>query len=50
MIGTVKFYREENGYGFLVPETGGGKDIFVHVSEIHKSGLKEPLEIGAKAV
>jgi CspA family cold shock protein len=38
--GTVKWYNTEKGYGFIVPEDGGG-DIFVHVSAVEKAGLKK---------
>ena len=34
--GFVKFYKPDAGYGFIEPE-GGGKDAFVHVSEIEKA-------------
>lgn len=36
--GTVKWYNTTKGYGFIAPATGG-KDIFVHVSAVEKSGL-----------
>ncbi len=35
--GTVKFFNETKGFGFITP-SGGGQDIFVHVS-----GLKQPI-------
>lgn len=46
LSGTVKFFNEAKGYGFIVPD-GGGADIFVHVSAVQRSGLAL-LENGAK--
>jgi len=40
MLGTVKWFSKEKGYGFITPENGT-KDIFVHISGIVKSGLRE---------
>jgi cold shock protein len=37
-IGTVKFFNEEKGYGFIQPEDGG-KDSFVHISAVQASGM-----------
>jgi len=36
--GEVKFFNVTRGFGFIQPEDGG-KDIFVHISEVEKSGL-----------
>ena len=36
--GTVKWFNSTKGYGFLAPDDGG-KDIFVHISQVEKSGL-----------
>lgn len=38
-IGTVKFFNETKGYGFIQPEDGG-KDVFVHISAVERSGLR----------
>jgi CspA family cold shock protein len=38
-IGTVKFFNENKGYGFIAPE-GGGSDAFVHISAVEKSGMR----------
>jgi CspA family cold shock protein len=36
--GTVKFFNEQKGFGFIVVD-GGGPDMFVHISEVEKAGL-----------
>jgi CspA family cold shock protein len=38
MAGTVKWFNTEKGFGFIAPE-GGGKDVFVHISVLGRSGL-----------
>ncbi len=39
--GTVKWFNAQKGYGFIQPEGGGGKDVFVHVSAVERAGLRE---------
>ena len=36
--GTVKWFNPEKGYGFIAPN-GGGKDVFVHISALDRSGI-----------
>ncbi|KGM49524.1 cold-shock protein [Pseudooceanicola atlanticus] len=36
--GTVKWFNTTKGYGFIEPEEGG-KDVFVHISAVERSGL-----------
>ena len=38
-IGTVKFFNETKGYGFIAPD-GGGNDAFVHISAVERSGMR----------
>lgn len=37
-VGTVKWFNAQKGYGFIQPD-GGSKDVFVHISEVERSGL-----------
>ena len=37
--GTVKWFNEQKGYGFIQPDNGG-KDVFVHVTAVERSGLR----------
>ena len=38
-IGTVKFFNDAKGYGFIQPDTGDG-DAFVHISAVERAGLQ----------
>ena len=39
LLGTVKWFNATKGYGFIT-HNSGGKDIFVHITQIQKCGLK----------
>ena len=50
--GTVKFFSTQRGFGFISPDDGS-KDVFVHVSEVERSGigsLHEGQKIGFEVV
>jgi len=38
-IGTVKFFNESKGYGFIAPE-GAGQDAFVHMTAVERAGMR----------
>jgi len=44
--GVVKFFNTSKGFGFIAPD-GGGKDVFVHITALQRSGLQQ-LEEGQK--
>ena len=37
--GTVKFFNAAKGFGFIQPENGDDKDVFVHISAVQGAGM-----------
>ena len=44
--GAVKWFEPEKGYGFISPD-GGGKDVFIHITALRRSGVNS-LEPGQR--
>ena len=42
--GTVKFFNEQKGFGFITPENGA-KDIFVHITKLNGASLAEGQQV-----
>ena len=41
--GVVKFFNVSKGFGFIAPD-GGGKDVFVHITALQRSGVQDLVE------
>lgn len=38
--GSIKFFNKERGFGFVAPEEGNGKDIFIHITALLEAGIE----------
>jgi cold shock protein len=43
MTGTVKFYNDQKGFGFIQPDNGE-KDVFVHATALERAGIRGLVE------
>src|SRR4051794_1616269 len=43
ITGTVKFYNDQKGFGFIQPD-GGSKDVFVHATALERAGMRSLVE------
>jgi CspA family cold shock protein len=42
-VGTVKFYNDQKGFGFIAPDNGG-PDVFVHATALERAGMRNLVE------
>lgn len=45
--GITKWYNQDKGYGFIVPDDGG-PDVFVHANALHRAGISDGLDEGER--
>jgi len=43
IMGTVKFYNDMKGFGFIQPDNGD-KDVFVHATALERAGIRNLVE------
>ena len=43
IVGTVKFYNDQKGFGFIQPNDGS-KDVFVHATALERAGMRGLVE------
>ena len=43
ITGTVKFYNDQKGFGFIQPEDGS-RDVFVHATALERAGMRDLFE------
>lgn len=46
MLGTMKTWKDDKGYGFLKPDDPNFPDLFVHISSLQKANIKSIPQIG----